>query len=670
MLKRLDYGFNGYQVPFIPRAARSARRRGPVQKKAEDIKMCAFDVLATVAGKLLLEGEALHTNSGKDQVLKAEDVVMGELHCEGNAPKSDHCGNLEMPPSSLELGLQVAGGHSALKEDTSPQHDVSLAPDPVITLANCLQKYTSLSGTALHGDKSELCNHPEKSDGLSPVRIDASVEQLGRGELLLGNGHMCDSDDAKFPGEKSPALASMDGSIQHALGKEQCPYASCSPSKGNNIEIVSRYDDENSSGCTQPSTMKNTRSPARIGDRRIRKLFASKYWRVSPKVKDGDFSDTELRCVYRSRKNGYKRQKSQKIYPFKKRKFFRCSSLSSCDGVIGCKGAYNSSDMSSGKSSTCFGAVGHGVNGSSSFVAGQSTPFPSGKSHAKLRIKSFRVPELFIDMPETATIGSLKRTVMETITALLGGGLRVGVLLQGRKIRDDSRTLLQLGICHEGKVQSLGFTLEPSPSYADPCVFSEDNSCLPSADALEPTRCPPASTIHQGSFQLSADHLVAHGSSLIESDHDSTPFPSEMSVEKGTVDSKALVALPEEPPQALSIVPAHQISKQSEIAQRRIRRPFSVAEVEALVQAVEKLGTGRWRDVKLRAFDNVKHRTYVDLKDKWKTLVHTARISPQQRRGEPVPQELLERVLTAHAYWSQHQAKQQLKQQSDPCRLL
>lgn len=32
--------------------------------------------------------------------------------------------------------------------------------------------------------------------------------------------------------------------------------------------------------------------------------------------------------------------------------------------------------------------------------------------------------------------------------------------------------------------------------------------------------------------------------------------------------------------------------------------------------------------------------------------MHTARISPQQRRGEPVPQELLDRVLTAQAYWS------------------
>ena len=42
-----------------------------------------------------------------------------------------------------------------------------------------------------------------------------------------------------------------------------------------------------------------------------------------------------------------------------------------------------------------------------------------------------------------------------------------------------------------------------------------------------------------------------------------------------------------------------------------------------------------------------------NVQDKWKTLVHTAKISPQQRRGEPVPQELLNRVLNAHGYWSQ-----------------
>ncbi|KAE8693098.1 OSBP(oxysterol binding protein)-related protein 3C isoform 1 [Hibiscus syriacus] len=160
---------------------------------------------------------------------------------------------------------------------------------------------------------------------------------------------------------------------------------------------------------------------------------------------------------------------------------------------------------------------------------------------------------------------------------------------------------------------------------------------------------------------------------FVESDHDSAPLPTDMSFDKITTDSKAVVVVPAMSVGALDVVPDHRKSKQSEVVQRRIRQPFSVAEVEALVQAVDKLGTRRWCDVKLRAFDNAKHRTYVDLKDKWKTLVHTARILPQQRREEPVPQELLDRVLTAHAYWSQQQAKQQLKlqyHQPESCLLL
>ncbi|KAF5792768.1 putative transcription regulator Homeodomain-LIKE family [Helianthus annuus] len=62
--------------------------------------------------------------------------------------------------------------------------------------------------------------------------------------------------------------------------------------------------------------------------------------------------------------------------------------------------------------------------------------------------------------------------------------------------------------------------------------------------------------------------------------------------------------------------------KGAEVAQRRIRRPFSVFEVEALVKVVEKLGTGRWRDVKLHAFDDAKPWTYVDLKVKQLFLLH------------------------------------------------
>ncbi|GAQ79733.1 MYB family transcription factor [Klebsormidium nitens] len=85
--------------------------------------------------------------------------------------------------------------------------------------------------------------------------------------------------------------------------------------------------------------------------------------------------------------------------------------------------------------------------------------------------------------------------------------------------------------------------------------------------------------------------------------------------------------------------------------QRRARRLFTVGEVEALVTAVERLGTGRWRDVKQRAFPLARHRTYADLKDKWKTLVRTAQIAPSQRRGVEVPEDLLERVTRAHFFW-------------------
>ena len=85
-------------------------------------------------------------------------------------------------------------------------------------------------------------------------------------------------------------------------------------------------------------------------------------------------------------------------------------------------------------------------------------------------------------------------------------------------------------------------------------------------------------------------------------------------------------------------------SKQRDFGQRRKRRPFSIPEVESLVQAVEQLGFGRfvprmilpvgprpllphsvltwalficlsrWKNVKYHAFGDNEERTYVDLK--------------------------------------------------------
>lgn len=95
----------------------------------------------------------------------------------------------------------------------------------------------------------------------------------------------------------------------------------------------------------------------------------------------------------------------------------------------------------------------------------------------------------------------------------------------------------------------------------------------------------------QGFSSMLAEHQATGLGNLVESDHDSAPSPINTSGEKKFSDSKELI--PEMGMEALAVLPGHQKSKRTEIAQRRIRRPFSVAEVEALVQAVEKLGTGR-----------------------------------------------------------------------------
>lgn len=51
---------------------------------------------------------------------------------------------------------------------------------------------------------------------------------------------------------------------------------------------------------------------------------------------------------------------------------------------------------------------------------------------------------------------------MEALSSILKGGLGVGILLQGKKIKDDNKTLLQTGILRGNELDSLGFSLEPN----------------------------------------------------------------------------------------------------------------------------------------------------------------------------------------------------------------
>lgn len=73
------------------------------------------------------------------------------------------------------------------------------------------------------------------------------------------------------------------------------------------------------------------------------------------------------------------------------------------------------------------------------------------------------------------------------MNAILGGGLRVGVLKHGKKVRDDDRTLFQTGLSSEDNLDTLGFTLEPTASKAPaPPVCPPENPPLLLPDSPEP----------------------------------------------------------------------------------------------------------------------------------------------------------------------------------------
>jgi hypothetical protein len=85
---------------------------------------------------------------------------------------------------------------------------------------------------------------------------------------------------------------------------------------------------------------------------------------------------------------------------------------------------------------------------------------------------------------------------------------------------------------------------------------------------------------------------LTNSSNHVDSNNDTVSSHTD-TTDKTTPDTKALVAVPAMSMEALAVVPLNQKARRSELVQRRTRRPFSVSEVEALVQAVEELGTGR-----------------------------------------------------------------------------
>ncbi|GAB4827475.1 hypothetical protein Ancab_034358 [Ancistrocladus abbreviatus] len=667
--RRLDYGFNGYHAPAIPRAPRSVRGRGLRKKTSEDGQLCAFELLATVAGKLLQECESSSASSsapvGVDHHIVCKDTIKLEPQDvdKPSGPGQDDQGSSGESTFFSRLHLQSCNLKETDEEVPGTINEHILKHVPAIANSACSRKVDSDVQSVNHKTKDVKLNskleeaYPKFGESSGANIWDGINRQCGINRGVVG------SKDPVGLCKKFPAVDNSNNNVELPLCGDSIPSASF-PRHRNDVKIESRDDDEILSQSSEPSTrMKAIQSQTHIVDQKVKKLPTSNCWKVASKLKDPKLSNTgsSIKHIYQNRKSNYEHQRSQFNTPFKKRKLFDRSSVVTYDGGISSESASNSPEKGVDDNKSGWSAKMHAGNGVSSSIMCDQKSVSSRNSYVKFTIESFKVPELFIEVPESTTVSSLKKTVLEALTAVLGDGLRVGVLLHGKRIRDDNRTLLQTGISHYNNLETLGFILEPSnPAQPSTPLCSE---AAPATLICEsPKDCVNRSQTFNEPYSAADKPLTTDSGSYAEGSQDLVPLPMCEMGNKTEPESRDLVLVPEASMEALAVVPVNERPRCSEIGQRRTRRPFSVSEVEALVQAVEKLGTGRWRDVKLCAFENAKHRTYVDLKDKWKTLVHTARISPQQRRGEPVPQELLDRVLAAHAYWTQHQAKQHGKQ--------
>lgn len=330
--KRLDYGFNGYQVPPIPRAARSARviihspdillllrflfwssiiyvlrlfqRRCIFKRKADDPQMCAFDLLATVAGKLLLDGESspplANTSSVKelpigvkDSFCVAEDKPLEE--------KSDDREYYERNFLFTELVSEAPNPNVCSNELACTQNDVISGPASGITTSDCSEKVGC--GEQLVSDDCKLrlgiftpsVDVESSGFGLSANcgsedesrKDNIKMDIANTKNLLIGNkASLCSSGNLEVSDRKPSALVCSVDSVKFPFCKDHTPCGSL-PVNRENVKLVTRDDDDNSSEYTEPSTRnKAFKSPPRVGDRRFRKMLASKHCKITPNVKN------------------------------------------------------------------------------------------------------------------------------------------------------------------------------------------------------------------------------------------------------------------------------------------------------------------------------------------------------------------------------------------------
>jgi hypothetical protein len=399
--RKIDHGFTGFKIADIPRGPRSIRRRGPYKKSIDSSDICAFELLASLAGKLLQESESStssNVSEGHDQPVLIKDGIKLESE-DDKAIKADR-GGYEVSAVS-EAGSQNVDQKCFLKEFPHLESDAVLEHASTISIVNFPEKFSGDIKSEKFLKNNASGDFPDRADGGYPEIGESSdgnsENDFGQHEQVAAGGliEQCSRKDPLELSLKFPALINSSSDIKSPSSRVPVLDAFFARHK-NYSKLGSRDDDEKLSRCNKLNNKFKDKFKAyrltRIGDRRIRKLLTFKYWKVAPTLKDYEFSkaDGRKKPLYRKRKTCYSHERFRRDSLYKRKKYFDQNSVASSDGAFSSESVSNSPL----KGSTS-------ANGVSRSVTGHQAPFNLKDSYVKFSIKSFRIPELFVEVPET-----------------------------------------------------------------------------------------------------------------------------------------------------------------------------------------------------------------------------------------------------------------------------
>lgn len=263
------------------------QKRDRAKRAGEDSRIRAFELLASLAGKLLEEGKSSassNASAGHDHVSIGKDVKLETRY--DDKPLKTEC----VEHVSCDVSV-VTSDWTSENSDNSKEHKHS---ENNAILKPTLKKAPPASSEQINDDlKYTIRKHnvgygsfPGNLDGCSPnfgELCDGFSENGVKREVEANN---CPTMDPLELSMTFPAPINSDRDVKLPSCSDSVPNASFSRHR-NDIKLGSRDDDEKFSRFNKLSNrLKVSRPATRFEDRRIRKLLTSKYWKATPKLKD------------------------------------------------------------------------------------------------------------------------------------------------------------------------------------------------------------------------------------------------------------------------------------------------------------------------------------------------------------------------------------------------